>query len=45
MSSHKDDDKLSKNYKLIFTKTEDMKNITLSAIPVHDNTYIKIKMV
>ena len=33
-----------KNYKVIWTKIEDLKNIELDALPVYDNKYIKTKI-
>ena len=36
MSLRKDDDKLLEKYKTIWTKTEDLKNNKLSALPVYD---------
>ena len=39
-----DDEKLLEKYKAIWTKIEDLKNIELDALPVHDNRYIKTKI-
>ena len=39
-----DDEKLLEKYKAIWTKIEDLKNIELNALPVYDNTHIKIKL-
>ena len=39
-----DDEKLSEKYNAIWTKTEDLKNIKLNALPVYDYRYIKTKM-
>ena len=44
MSFHIDDEKLSQKYKAISTKTEDLKNIELTALPVYDDRYIKTKI-
>ena len=44
MSFHIDDEKLSQKYKAISTKTEDLKNIELTALPVFDDRYIKTKI-
>ena len=38
-----DDEKLLENYKDIWTKIEDLKNIKLKALPVYDDRYIKTK--
>ena len=39
-----DDDKLLEKYKTIWTKTEDIKNIESSALPIYDDRYIKTKI-
>ena len=44
MSFHTDDKKLIEKQKAIWTKTEDVKNIKLDALPVYDHKYIKTKM-
>ena len=44
MSFLMDDEKLLKKYKAIWTKTEDLKNIELNALPVYDDRYIKTKI-
>ena len=36
--------KLLEKYKAIWIKIEDLKNIKLNALPVHDDRYIKIKI-
>ena len=36
-----DDEKLSKKYKAIWTKIEDLKNVKLNALPFYDDGYIK----
>ena len=36
--------KLLKKYKAIWMKIEDLKNIKLNALPVHDDRYIKTKI-
>ena len=41
MSSSLGDEKLLENYKAIWTKIEDAKNIELNALPVYDDRYIK----
>ena len=41
MALHIDDDKLLDKYKTIWTETEDLQNIALNALPVHDVRYIK----
>ena len=40
-----DDGTLLEKYKTIWTKTEDLKNIKLNALPVCDDRYIKTKMI
>ena len=40
MSLHIDDKKLLENYKAIWTKIENLKNIELNALPVYDDRYI-----
>ena len=44
MSFRIDDEKLLEKYKTIWTKIEDLKNIDLDVLPVHDNRYIKTKI-
>ena len=44
MSFRTDDDKLLENYKAIWAKLEDLKNIKLNALPVYDDRYIKTKI-
>ena len=44
MSFYIDDKKLLEKYKTIWTKTEDLKNIELDALPVYDNRYMKTKI-
>ena len=39
-----DDEKLLEKCKAIWTKTEDLKNIELNALPVYDDRYIKTKI-
>ena len=39
-----DDEKLLEKYKAIWTKTEDLENIELNALPVYDDRYIKSKI-
>ena len=39
-----DDEKLLKDYKAIWTKIEDLKNIKLNALPVYDDRCIKTKI-
>ena len=39
-----DDNKLLEKYKTIWTKIEDLKNIELDALPIHDDRDIKIKI-
>ena len=38
------DDKLLEKYKTIWTKIKDLKGITLNALPVSDDRYIKNKL-
>ena len=38
------DEKLLVKYRAIWTKTEDLKNIELNALPVFDDRYTKIKV-
>ena len=38
------DEKLLEKYKTIWTKTADLKNIELNALPVYDDRYIKAKI-
>ena len=38
------DEKLLEKYKTIWTKTEDLRNIELNALPVYDDRYIKTKI-
>ena len=44
MSFRTDDKKLIEKQKAIWTKTEDVKNIKLDALPVYDHKYIKTKV-
>ena len=44
MSSRIDDEKLLEKYKTIWTKTEDLQNIELDALPVYDDRNIKTKI-
>ena len=44
MSFRIDDEKLLETYKAIWTKIEDLKNIELNTLPVHDDRYIKTKI-
>ena len=44
MSFHIDVEKLLGKCKSIWTKTEDLKNIKLNALPVYDDRYIKTKI-
>ena len=37
MSFRIDDEKLLENYKTIWTKSEDLQNIDLNALPVYEN--------
>ena len=39
-----DDERLLEKYKTIWTKTEDLKNIKLNALPVYYDRYIKTKI-
>ena len=39
-----DNEKLLKNYKAIWTKIEDLKNIELNALTVYDDRYKKTKI-
>ena len=39
-----DDEKLLEKYKTIWTKSEDLQNIDLNALPVFDNWYLKDKI-
>ena len=41
---HIDDDKLLENYKTIWTKIKDLKNIELNALPVYNDRYITTKI-
>ena len=43
ISFHIDDGKLLEKYKAIWTKTEDLKNADLNALPVYDDRYINTK--
>ena len=40
----RNDEKLLENYKTIWTKIEDLKNIELNALPIYDDRYIKTKL-
>ena len=44
MSVQVDDGKLLERHETICTKTEDLKNIELNALPVYDDRYITIKI-
>ena len=44
MALHIDDDKLLEKYETIWTETDDLQNIELNALPVHDVRYIKNKI-
>ena len=44
MSFRIDEDKLLGKYKTIWTKTEDLQNIELNALPVYDGRYMKYKI-
>ena len=44
MSFRTDDSKILEKSKTIWTKTEDLKNIELNALPVYDDRSIKIKI-
>ena len=44
MSLWIDVDKLSEKYKTISSKIEDLKNVSLNALPVYDDRYIKPKI-
>ena len=44
MSVQVDDGKLLERHEAICTKTEDLKNIELNALPVYDDRYITIKI-
>ena len=39
-----DDEKLLEKYKTIWTKTEDLKNVKLNALPLYHDRYIKNKI-
>ena len=41
----RDDDKLLKKYKTIWTKIEDLKNMKLDTLPVYDDREIKTMVV
>ena len=43
MSFHVDNGKLLEKYKAVWIKIEDLKNITLNALPVYDGRYVKNK--
>ena len=45
MSFRIDHEKLLEKYKAIWTKTEDLKNIKLNALPVYNDRYIKTKII
>ena len=40
-----DDEKLLEKYKTIWAKIDDLKNIELNALPVHDDRHIKTKII
>ena len=44
MSFRTDNEKLLKNYKAIWTKIEDLKNIELNALTVYDDRYKQTKI-
>ena len=44
MFFHINDEKLLGKYNGIWTKIEDLKNIELNALPVYDDSYMKIKI-
>ena len=44
MSFHIDDGKLLQKYETIQSKTKDLKNIKLNALPVYDDRYVKTKI-
>ena len=44
MSFRIDDEKLLEKYKKFWTKTGDLKNTEVNALPVFDDRYIKTKM-
>ena len=44
MSFRVNDEKPLEEYKTIWTKTEDLKNIELNALPVYNDRYIKTKL-
>ena len=44
MSFGIDDEKLLEEYKAIWTKIQDLKNIELNVLPVFDDSYIKTKI-
>ena len=44
MSFPIDDENLLEKYKAVWTKTEDLENIKLNALPVYDDRYIKTKI-
>ena len=44
MSFRVHDEQLLGRYKIILTKTEDLKKNELNALPVHDDRYIKTKI-
>ena len=44
MSFRTDDEELLEKYKTIWTKTEELQNIELNALPVDDYRYIKTKI-
>ena len=44
MYFHIDNDKLLEKYKITLTKTGDLKNIKLNALPPYDDKYIKTEI-
>ena len=44
MSFPIDDENLLEKYKAVWTKTKDLENIKLNALPVYDDRYIKTKI-
>ena len=43
ISFHMDDEKLLEQYKTIWTKIKDLKNIELNGLPIYNDRYIKNK--
>ena len=44
ISFRTDGEKLLEKYKAVWTKTDDLKNIELDALPLYDNRYMKAKI-